>query len=150
MMSITYNYTTRRRGSTPSLATTFQAFSRIASCRPSPLSVRYFLGRSGSVPAYDDGEGLKLELRRFQSASVRGVAENRSQNCPCRSHAILADTVGITLQGQLNITMAKQSLYRFGVSSNTDQKRCQAVTQIVKAKSARIVIHQSALVVSVR
>jgi hypothetical protein len=44
------------------------------------------------------------------------VAENRSQHCPCRSHAILADTVGITLQGQLNITVAKQTLYRFWVS----------------------------------
>ena len=45
---------------------------------------------------------------RSQSASVCGVAENRSQHCPCRSHAILADTVGITLQGRLNITVAKQ------------------------------------------
>jgi hypothetical protein len=26
----------------------------------SPLSVRYFSARSGSVPGYDDGEGLKL------------------------------------------------------------------------------------------
>jgi hypothetical protein len=42
-------------------------------------------------------------LVRSQSASVCGVAENRSQHCP-RRHAILADTVDITLQGQLNIT----------------------------------------------
>src|SRR5215472_2341653 len=105
--------------------------------------------RFNSVPGHHISKGLAESLLPFpvrsQSASVCRVAENRSQNCPCRSHAILADTVGITLQGQLNITMAKQSLYRFGVSSNTDQKRCQAVTQIEKAKSARIVIHQSAL-----
>jgi hypothetical protein len=57
---------------------------------------------------------------RFQSASVCGVAENRSQHCPGRRHAILAHTVGITLEGQLNITVAKQSLYRFRISPNAD------------------------------
>jgi len=63
----------------------------------SPLLVRYFSARSGSVPGYGDGEGLNLELPprsvRFQSASVCGVAENRSQHCLRRNHAILADTV---------------------------------------------------------
>jgi hypothetical protein len=80
------------------------------------------------------------------------VAENRSQHCPGRSHAILADTVGngVTLQGQLNITVAKQSLHRFWISSNADQKRCQAVTQIIEAKSPWVIIYQSAFVVSVR
>ena len=127
-----------------------KAVNRIASCSPSPLSVRCFLARSGSVPGYDDGEGLKLELPLAQSASVGGVAENRSQHGPCRSHTILADTVGITLQGQLNITVAKQSLYRFWVSSNADKKRCQAMTQIMEAKSPSIIIYQSAFVVPVR
>jgi hypothetical protein len=78
------------------------------------------------------------------------MSENRSQHCPCRSHAILADTVGITLQGQLNITVAKQSLYRFWVSSDADQKRCEAVTQIMEAKSPWVIIYQFAFVVSVR
>ena len=55
---------------------------------------------------------------RFQSASVYSVAENRSQHGAGRSHAILADTVGITLQGQLNVTVAKQGLYRFRISSD--------------------------------
>jgi hypothetical protein len=77
------------------------------------------------------------------------VAENRNQHCPRRSHAILADTVGVTLQGQFNIAVAKQSLYRFWISSNADQKRCQAVTQIMEAKSPWIIIYQSAFVVSV-
>jgi hypothetical protein len=73
--------------------------SGIASCLPNPLSVRYFSTRSGSVPGYDDNEGLELELELplAQSASVCGVAENRSQHCPGRSHAILADTVGVTV-----------------------------------------------------
>ena len=44
--------------------------------------------------------------------------------------------VASALQGQLSITVAKQSLYGFWVSSNADQKRCQAVTQIMEAKSA--------------
>src|ERR1700732_1051293 len=37
-------------------------------CPPSPLSVRYFSARPGSLPGYDDGEGLKLELPLAQSA----------------------------------------------------------------------------------
>src|SRR6266403_4793593 len=46
----------------------FKELSGIASCLPSPLSVRYFSTRSGSVPGYDDGEGLKRELPLAQSA----------------------------------------------------------------------------------
>jgi hypothetical protein len=38
----------------------------------------------------------------------------------------------------------------FGISRNAGQKRCQAVTQIMKAKSPWIIIYQSAFVVSVR
>ena len=72
------------------------------------LFPRYFSARPSSVPDYDDGEGLKLEVPLAQSASVCGVAENRSQHCHCRSHAILADTVGITLKGQL----MRRVLYR--------------------------------------
>jgi len=37
--------------------------------------------------------------------------------------------------------MAKQSLYRFRIGSDVDQKRCQAVTQIMEAKSAWIIIY---------
>ena len=77
-----------------------------------------------SVPGHHISKHLTLSRLalpvRSQPASVCGVAENRSQHCPCCSHAILADTVGITLQGQLNITVAKQSLYRFGVNSSAD------------------------------
>ena len=82
----------------------FKAVNGIASYPPSPLSVRYFSARSGSIPGYDDGEGLNLELPLAQSAfspllsaAWLKIAVGIS---PCRSHAILADTVGITLQGQ--------------------------------------------------
>jgi hypothetical protein len=71
----------------------FKAVNGIASYPPNPLSVRYFSARSGSVPGYDDGEGLNLELPLDQSASVCGVAENRSQHCLRRNDAIFADTV---------------------------------------------------------
>jgi hypothetical protein len=58
--------------------------SRITSCPPSPLSVRYFSARAGSVPGCDDGEGLKLELPIAQSAFS-----------PLRSAAWLKIAVGI-------------------------------------------------------
>jgi hypothetical protein len=43
---------------------------------------------------------------------------------------ILADTVGVTLRNQLNITVATQSLYRFRIGLDADKERCQAVTQV--------------------
>jgi hypothetical protein len=46
----------------------FKGFSGIASCPSSQLSVRYFSVRPGSLPGYDDCEGLKLELPLAQSA----------------------------------------------------------------------------------
>ena len=56
----------------------------------------------------------------------------------------------ITLQRQLNITMAKQNLYRHWVGSDADQKRCESVTQIVEAKSPWGIIDESAVILSVR
>ena len=75
---------------------------------------------------------------RFQSAFIRRVAENRNQHCPCCSHAIVADSVGIALKSQLDMIVAKQSLYRFRISPDADEERCQAVTQIVEAESPRV------------
>ncbi len=125
-------------------------------CRVKLLNNPEKAGVGGSTPSLATiilknlaESGLALPVRS-QSAPVGRVAENRSQHCPCRSHAILADTVGITLQGQLNITVAKQGLYRLRICSNADQKRCQAVTQIMEAKSPWIIIYQSTFVVSVR
>jgi hypothetical protein len=56
-------------GSTPSLATIIIS-KQLAELRLAvPVrSVRRFSARSGSVPVYDDGERLKLELCCFQSA----------------------------------------------------------------------------------
>jgi len=56
-------------GSTPSLATTSSknlADSHLAF--PVRFQSAYFSARSGSVPAYDDGEELKIELPLAQSA----------------------------------------------------------------------------------
>ena len=83
-------------GSTPSLATIIPknlVESRLA------LPVRYFSARSGSVPGYDDREGLNLEVPLAQSAFSPLLSAAWLKIavgiCPCRSHAILADTVGI-------------------------------------------------------
>ena len=117
---------------------------------PSPLSVRYFWEKSDSVPNHIDGEGLKSELSFAQSALLCGVAENSNQHCTCRSHAIFADAMRVTLKRQLHITMTKQSLYGFWIGLNADEKRCQTMTQIVEAESSRVIIYQFAFVVSVR
>jgi hypothetical protein len=77
----------------------------------------------------DDDEGLKLALPFGQSASVGGVAENRSQHRPSRSHAILANTVGITPKGQLNITVGREK-----VRSPTDS--CDTRNRIEAAVAA--------------
>ncbi len=78
------------------------------------------------------------------------MAENRNQHCPSCSHTIVADTVGATLKRQLDIAVAKQSLYCFQIGFNADQERCQAVTQIVEAESPRVIVYQFALVIPVR
>jgi len=103
-----------------------------------------------SVPGSDGGEGLKLELSLAESAfgpllcaAWLKIAVSIAPAAAMRSSLTL-------LQGQLNITVAKQNLYCFWVSSNADQKRCHAVTQTMEAKSLWIIIYQSAFVVSVR
>jgi hypothetical protein len=80
---------------------------------------------------------------RFQSALVRGVAENRCEHFPCCGHAIPTDCVSVELRGQLNIAVAKQSLYGFWIGSDADEKRGETVAQIVKTESAWIVIDET-------
>jgi hypothetical protein len=48
------------------------------------LSVRYFSARSGSVPGYDAGEGLKFELPSLSPLSVRFCLRRgrKSRRCP--------------------------------------------------------------------
>jgi len=79
---------------------------------------------------------------RFQSALVRRVAENRGEHLPRRGHAIPADCMRVELKCQLNVAMAKQSLHGFGIGSGADEKRRQAVAQIMKSKAPRIIINQ--------
>jgi hypothetical protein len=68
---------------------------------------------------------------------------------PAAAKQSIADAVGVALQGQFDITVTKQSLYSFRIGFNADQQRCQTVTQIMEAKSPRVIIYQSAFVVSV-
>ena len=99
-------------GSTPSLATiilkqlthfwqNFSVRSQSAIFQRDP--VRFLT----TLMVKDLGSIARFSVR-IQSASVYRMAENRSQHCPGRSHAILADTVGITLKGQL----MRRVLYR--------------------------------------
>ncbi len=59
---------------------------------------------------------------RTQSAFVRRMAENRNQHCPRRRHAMIADTMGIKPKCQLDITVAKQSLYSFRIGLDADEE----------------------------
>ena len=70
------------------------------------------------------------------------MAENRCEHFPCCGHAIPADCMSVELKGQLDVTVAKQSLNSFGVSSGADEKRREAVAQIMKSKASWIIINQ--------
>jgi hypothetical protein len=50
------------------------------------------------------------------------MAENRSQHFPCGDHAIAADCVGVEPKRQLNVAVAKQSLYGLWIGSDPDEK----------------------------
>ena len=63
------------------------------------------------------------------------MAENGNQHCPFCRYAIIADAMGVTLKSHLDITVAQQSLYCFRIGLAADEKRCQAVTQIMEAES---------------
>jgi hypothetical protein len=66
------------------------------------------------------------------------MAENRSQHFPCGDHAIAADCVGVELKRQLNVAVAKQSLYGLWIGSDPDEKWREAVAQIVKTEPAPV------------
>ena len=51
--------------------------SGIASCLPSPLSVRYFSTRSGSVPGYDVAKDLNSNCPSLSPLSVRFCSRTR-------------------------------------------------------------------------
>ena len=87
---------------------------------------------------------------RFQSALVRRVAENRGEHLPRCGHAIPADCMGVELKCQLDIAVAKQSLYGFWISSRADEKRSETVAQIVETESSWVIIDQLPSEVPVR
>jgi hypothetical protein len=92
---------------------------------------------------------MASHLVRFQSASVCGVTENRTQHCSCCYHSIIADTMGTTLKRQLYVTVPQQSLNRFWIGLDANEEGCEAVTEIMKAESPQIIVHQFAIFVSV-
>src|ERR1700730_6884525 len=109
----------------------FKELSGLACCASSPFSVR---SRAGS-PVGSWSQMIVKNLAqtasfsvRSQSAFVRRMAENRSQHCPCRSHAILTDSVTVELKCQLDIAVTKQSLHGFWIGLDADEERCKAVT----------------------
>ena len=78
------------------------------------------------------------------------MAEDRSQHFPCGDHTIPADCVGVELKRQLDVAVAKQRLQSLWIGSDPDEKRREAVAQIMKTESSRVVIHEPAVIVRVR
>src|SRR5271167_1922016 len=80
-------------GSTPSLATIIlKNLAHIRTRPPSPLSVRYFSTRSGSVPGHDDGEALNLDclsLSPLLSAAWLKIATSIAPAAAMRSSLTL-------------------------------------------------------------
>ena len=58
--------------------------------------------------------------------------------------------MSVELKRQLDVAMAKQSLHGFWIGSDPDEKRREAVAQIMKTESSRVVIHESAMIVRMR
>ena len=58
--------------------------------------------------------------------------------------------MSVELKRQLDVAVAKQSLYGFWIGSDADEKRRETVAQIVKTESSWIVIDQLSSQVPVR
>lgn len=93
---------------------------------------------------------ITFSLVCSQSALIRHVAENRNSHFPRGGHAILADSVAVKLGRQFDIAVSKQSLHRLWIGSDANQERRETVAKVVKSESARIVLHQSPAVISMR
>jgi hypothetical protein len=70
------------------------------------------------------------------------VAENRCKHSSCCGHAIPTDGMSVELKCELDVAVAKQSLHGFWISSGADEKRREAVTQIMKAEPSWVIIDQ--------
>ena len=77
---------------------------------------------------------------RVQSASAGSMAENRTQHFPCCGHAIPADCMSVELKCQPDIAVPKQGLHGFWIGSDADEKRREAVAQIMETESLWVVI----------
>ena len=58
--------------------------------------------------------------------------------------------MSVELKRQLDIAVAKQSLYGFWIGSNPDEKRSETVAQIVETESSWVIIDQLPSEVPVR
>jgi hypothetical protein len=63
------------------------------------------------------------------------MVENRTKHCPGGGHAVVAHGMGVKLQRQPDIAMAKESLHSFGIGLDADEERRKAVPQIMKPES---------------
>jgi hypothetical protein len=79
---------------------------------------------------------------RSQSALLCRVAENRCEHFSCCRHAIPTDCVSVELKRQLDVAVAKQSLYGFWIGSDADEKRRETVAQMVKTESSWVFIDE--------
>jgi hypothetical protein len=69
------------------------------------------------------------------------MAENRTEHCPCRGQAVIANGVGVKLECELDVAVAEQSLHGFRIGFDVNEERCEAVAQIMEAKSPRVIVH---------
>jgi hypothetical protein len=78
------------------------------------------------------------------------VGSKRGQNQSVGRRMILADSVAVKLERHFDIAVSKQSLHRLWIGSDANQERCETVAKVVKSEPARIVLHQSPAVISMR
>ncbi len=78
------------------------------------------------------------------------MAEYRDEHFSCRGHPILAYGMTVELKRELNIAVPKQSLHGLWIGSHANQERCQTVAKVVEAEPAGIIVHESAVFVSMR
>src|SRR5439155_24981662 len=110
----------------------------LASCSSSPLSVRSRDRLPSRLLFILDSEELSSTCLVSQSALSpllsAGMAENRTEHCPCCGHAVIANGVDVKLECELDVAVAEQSLHGSRIGFDANEERCEAVAQIMEAK----------------
>jgi hypothetical protein len=60
---------------------------------------------------------------------------------PLSRHAVIANGVGLKLECELGVAVAEQSLHGFRIGFDANEERCEALAQIMEAKSPRVIVH---------